>query len=63
MHVYVQNKIKVGNMGGVAVEKHEMPSWIDTFRDMLGKKTRIVIHRKKLGGQYHKILDKSMTAV
>ena len=49
--------------GWVAVEKHEMPSWIDTFRHVEKKITRIVIHRKKLGGHYHKILDKSMTAV
>ena len=39
--------------GWVAVEKHEMHSWLKT-------KTRIVIHRKNIRGPVQKILDKSL---
>ena len=48
--------------GWVAVEKHEMPAGL-THLDMLKNKTRIVIHRNKLGGQYHKNFDESMATV
>ena len=30
------------------------------YLDMLKNKTKIGIHRKKIGGQYHKILDESL---
>ena len=48
--------------GWVAVEKHEMPAGL-THLDMLKNQTRIVIHRNKLGGQYHKHFDESMATV
>jgi hypothetical protein len=42
--------------GWVAVEKHEIHRWTN----MLKNNTRIVIPRKIIGGQYHKILDDSL---